>query len=62
MINGLKVEANDKTLAIDWKASSDDVLKFAAKACEFIKQHHGEWHHGQSAGKPWEKSDKKPTK
>lgn len=69
MVNGLKAEVTGKTLSIDWKASSDDVLKFGEKACEFIKQHHGQWHHdsaatkGAGAVKPWEKkSEKKPEK
>jgi hypothetical protein len=51
MVNGLKVEAMDKSLTIDWKASSDDVIKFGEKACEYIKEHHQEWHHGHDDGK-----------
>lgn len=40
MIDGMKVEADAKTLTIDWKASSGDVIKFVEKACEFIHKHH----------------------
>jgi len=45
MVSGLKAEADGKVLSIEWKASSDDVINFGEKACEFIKQHHQDWHH-----------------
>jgi hypothetical protein len=50
MVSGLKVEADGKVLSIDWKASSDDVITFGEKACEFIKAHHQDWHHGDGKG------------
>jgi hypothetical protein len=59
MINGLKVDATGKVLSIDWKASSDDVIKFGEKACEYIRQHHQDWRHGHGDGKPSEKSPRK---
>ena len=51
MVNALKASADGKTLSIDWKASSDDVIKFAEKACEFMKQHHQERPRGRADGK-----------
>jgi hypothetical protein len=38
MLDGLKIDAKDKLLTIDWEASSDDVIKLADKAREAARQ------------------------
>jgi len=43
ILKGVKVEADGKTLTADSKVSSDDLIKFGEKVCEFIKKHHQEW-------------------
>jgi hypothetical protein len=55
MVNALKASADGKTLSIDWKASSDDVIKFGEKACEFMKQHHQDRTRGRADGKRHER-------
>jgi hypothetical protein len=51
MVNALKASADGKTLSIDWKASSDDVIKFGEKACEFMKEHRQDRQHGRGEGR-----------